>query len=96
MSALNAKSTRWVKRHPYMTIALFGFALLALMLPVVSFLGVRNQELLKNTPVEDPNFMFLHDGGDALIAGVLFILFGCGLVIVSICLIGSTWLRHEN
>ena len=82
MRLFDAKSQNWAIRHIYVIMALAGLAMLA----ATGYLSERNQVLLSEcasyydeTGSDCPNFMYLHDGGDAAVASAT----GLGLLILS-------------
>ncbi len=100
MRLLDAKSSRWAIRHIYVVMALVGSLMMALMYPVGIYLQARNQELLDKlcideACIEDPNFMYYHDGGDAMFAGLLFGL-GFALLVLSPIIAIGYWLIRRG
>jgi hypothetical protein len=78
-----------------MTIA--GLLMLASLHPVVGYLSVRNQAILANMPLDAPNWVYYHDGGDATLAFFLLLGLGIGLVNISqIVAIGYISIRRDT
>lgn len=95
MRLLNARSPNWPIRHIYVVMALAGVAILTISNPIVGYLAERNQDLASECGSDCPEFMYLHDGGDATIIFFLSVAIGGGLLILSpIVAVGYIIIRH--
>jgi hypothetical protein len=76
MRILDPRSSRWAIRHIYVIMAAVGIISLALVQPVGGYLSARNDVLFAKATFDDPNFVYLHEGGDADMVSMWLLVIG--------------------
>ena len=82
MRLLDSRSSNWAIKHFYVIMALVGLAILVTCYPVVGYLAERNRRISQKTSFDDPNFMYIHNGGDVRVVGILSVAILGGLLIL--------------